>query len=104
MSKLSLSILALTCVLFAAAPAQAAGNAKAGATKAEACMECHGEDGKGDEDNPSIAGMSADKFTKAMQEYKAGTRTKSKQMTKAAQKLSAEDIADLAAHYATLKP
>jgi cytochrome c553 len=44
-----------------------------------------------------------EKFTKAMQEYQNGTRTKSAKMTKAAKALSAAQIADLAAYYATLK-
>jgi len=38
-----------------------------------------------------------------MQEYQGGTRTKSPKMTKEAKKLSAADVANLAAYYATLK-
>ncbi len=102
MNKLSLSMLALAAALFATAPAHA-GDVAAGKSKAEDCVDCHGDDGKGDEDNPSIAGMAPAEFVKAMDEYKAGKRTKSDKMTKAAKKLSAADIADLAAYYATLK-
>ena len=47
--------------------------------------------------------MSVEKFTKAMQEYQNGTRTKSTKMTKEAKKVSAAQVADLAAYYATLK-
>ena len=47
--------------------------------------------------------MSVDKFTKAIQEYQNGTRTKSPKMVKEAKKLSAADIANLAAYYAALK-
>jgi cytochrome c553 len=103
MNKVSLSMLALAAVMFAAAPAHAAGDAAAGKAKSEACVDCHGDDGKGDDENPSIAGMAPEKFTKAMEEYKAGTRTKSQKMIKEAKKLSAQDIANLAAYYATLK-
>ncbi len=103
MNKLSLSILACAALAFAVGSAQAAGSAAAGKTKAQACADCHGDDGKGDDKNPSIAGMSVDKFTKAMAEYKAGTRTKSQKMIKEAKKLSDADVADLAAYYATLK-
>jgi cytochrome c553 len=102
MNKLSLSILAAACILFAAGTAQAGGTAAAGKTKAESCVDCHGDDGKGDDENPSIAGWPVDKFTKAMGEYQAGTRTKSQKMIKEAKKLNAQDIADLAAYYATL--
>jgi len=38
-----------------------------------------------------------------MVEYRDGTRADSKQMTKAAKKLSDGEIADLAAYFATLK-
>ena len=41
-------------------------------------------------------------FVKAMNEYKSGARAKSKQMTKIAKGLSDDDIANLAAYYATL--
>ena len=103
MNKVSLSMLAMAAVMFAVGPAHAAGDAAAGKTKSEACADCHGDDGKGDDENPSIAGQAQDKFTKAMGEYQAGTRTKSPKMIKEAKKLSAQDIADLAAYYATLK-
>ena len=103
MNKVSLSMLALAAVMFAAGPAYAAGDVAAGKTKSESCVDCHGDDGKGDDENPSIAGQAPDKFVKAMEEYKAGTRTKSDKMIKAAKKLSAQDFADLAAYYATLK-
>jgi cytochrome c553 len=102
MNKLSLSILAAALAMFAVGSAQAGGVVAAGKTKSESCVDCHGDDGKGDDDNPSIAGMAVDKFTKAMGEYQAGTRTKSQKMIKEAKKLSAQDIADLAAYYATL--
>ena len=101
MSKLPIFVL-LSAAALVAAPAYA-GDAAAGKAKAEAsCVDCHGDDGKGDEDNPSIAGWPADKFTKAMVEYQNGTRTKDAKMAKAAKKLTAADIADLAAYYAKL--
>jgi len=94
-------LLLLSGCLLLAGPAQA-GNADAGKTKSDACTDCHGDNGKGDKDSPSIAGMSPEAFTKAMKEYQSGVRTKSKKMTKSANKVSEEDIADLAAYYATL--
>jgi len=79
-------------------------DAAAGKALAEgSCADCHGEDGAGDADYPAIAGMPVDKFTKAMQEFQDGTRKKSPKMIKEAKKLSAAQIADLAAFYATLK-
>jgi cytochrome c553 len=76
-----------------------AGDASAGKAKSENCAQCHGEDGKED---PAIAGMEEAKFIQAMKEYQSGER-KHKKMTKAATGLSDADLADLAAHYASLK-
>jgi cytochrome c553 len=102
MNKTTLTTMLATCVLFAA-PGYAA-DVAAGKVKAEeSCADCHGDDGAGDEDYPAITGMSVEKFTKAMTEYQNGTRTKSPKMTKEAKKLSAADVANLAAYYATLK-
>jgi cytochrome c553 len=86
-----------------AAPGHAADPAAGKAIAEEACADCHGDDGAGDEDYPAIGGMSVEKFTKAMQEYQNGTRTKSQKMTKEAKKLTAAQIADLAAYYSKLK-
>jgi len=94
-------LLLLSGCLLLAGPVQA-GNAEAGKGKAEPCADCHGDNGKGDQDTPSIAGMSPEALTKAINEYKSGVRTKSKKMTKAASKVNDEDIADLAAYYGAL--
>ena len=102
MNRLSWSVLLAACALLAA-PTYAADVAAGKAKYANSCVDCHGDDGKGDDENPAINGWAVDKFTKAMQEYANGTRTKSQKMTKEAKKLSAAQIADLAAYYATLK-
>jgi cytochrome c553 len=102
MNKLTLTTLVAAGMLFAG-PGHAADAAAGKALSEESCADCHGDDGKGDDETPGIAGMSAADFTKAMEEYANGTRTKSAKMTKEAKKLSAAQIADLAAYYATLK-
>jgi cytochrome c553 len=102
MNKLSLSALLAAVALFAT-PTYAA-DAKAGKALAEeSCADCHGDDGAGDDKNPAVAGLSVEKFTKAMKEYQAGTRTKSQKMIKAAKEVNDAQIADLAAYYSTLK-
>ena len=102
MHKLTLaSLLAATFVI--AAPGYAADAAAGKALAGDSCADCHGEDGKGDADYPAINGMAVDKFTKAIEEYANGTRTKSPKMSKEAKKLNAAQIADLAAYYSTLK-
>jgi cytochrome c553 len=93
----------LAALALLAAPANAADVAAGKALAEESCADCHGDDGAGDDDYPAIAGMSVEKFTKAMREYQDGTRTKNPKMIKEAKKLSAVQIADLAAYYAKLK-
>jgi cytochrome c553 len=93
----------LAALTLLAAPVQAADVAAGKALAEESCIDCHGDDGAGDDDYPAITGLSVEKFTKAMQEYQNGTRTKSTKMTKEAKKVSAAQVADLAAYYATLK-
>ncbi len=93
----------LAALALLAAPVHAADVAAGKALAEESCIDCHGDDGAGDDDYPAITGMSVEKFTKAMQEYQNGTRTKSTKMTKDAKKVSAAQVADLAAYYATIK-
>lgn len=78
-----------------------AGDAAAGKAKSESCANCHGEDGKEEADHV-IAGMAEDKFIKDMKDYQSGAK-QNKKMAKAVKGLSDEDIANLAAYYATLK-
>jgi cytochrome c553 len=95
-------VVALSGGMMLVGPAWAAGDAAAGKDKAaDACADCHGDSGKGDSDTPGIAGMSVADFTKAMKDYQSGAR-EGKKMAKVAKKLSDEDIADLAAYYASL--
>jgi cytochrome c553 len=102
MKKLSV-MAALAASLAFAAPAWCADVAAGKALAEDGCVDCHGDDGKGDDENPAINGWTVEKFTRAMKEYQDGTRTKSPKMAKAAKKLDAAQIADLAAYYATLK-
>jgi len=109
MNKIVLAALVASCAL-AAAPTYAA-DAAAGKKKAtDACVDCHGDDGKGDDKVPGIAGMPAAKFTKAIEEYQSDARAKTAKdpkaaakMTKEAKKLNEADIANLAAYYSSLK-
>lgn len=100
MSALMVSAIALAFV--AAGPAQAAGDAAAGMTLAKKCGTCHGANGEGKKKNPPLAGMAAAEFIQAMEEYKSGER-EHKMMVRTAKKLGDDDIANLAAYYASLK-
>lgn len=100
MKKMSLALL-VSGFLVLAGPALA-GDAAAGQEISEDCAMCHGDDGWGDEDFPGITGMSEADFIQAMKEYQDGTR-EDKSMKKQVKDLSDDDLANLAAYYATLE-
>ncbi|HTL64649.1 MAG TPA: c-type cytochrome [Pseudolabrys sp.] len=82
--------------------AQAAGDAQAGKAKAGACAGCHGANGEGKRPYPAIAGKSESEFVQALQDYKSGKRA-NPMMKSFATPLSDQDMANLAAYYASLK-
>jgi cytochrome c553 len=88
-------------LMLAAGSAQAGGDVAKGAELASDCADCHGDDGMGDEDVPSIAGMDAAKHAKALADFKSGA-VESEDMADYAADLSEQDMKDLAAYYATL--
>ncbi len=92
-------VLLITVPFFSA---QAGGNAEAGKAKAASCASCHGPNGEGIDPNPPLAGLAPDAFIAAMNEYKSGKRDHA-MMKALAASTSDEDIADMAAYYASLK-
>jgi cytochrome c553 len=82
--------------------AQAAGDAQAGKAKVTACAGCHGANGEGKSPNPALAGKSEDELAQALKDYKSGKRANAIMKTFAAP-LSDQDIANIAAYYASLK-
>jgi cytochrome c553 len=82
--------------------APAAGNASRGLEKSQACQACHGKDGKMavTPDTPIIAGQHAGYLEFALKQYRSGERQNA-QMSSFAANLSDQDIADLAAWYAS---
>ena len=95
--------LLLVAGALASVPAHAADVAAGKALAEEVCADCHGDDGKGDDESPDIVKLSTKEFVKAIEEYQSGARTKDPKMARAAKKLSAAQVADLAAYYQTLK-
>lgn len=91
------------CLAFGlAGPAGADGDVAAGKKMAAKCGGCHGKNGEGKKKNPPLAGMDAAAHIKALQDYKNGAR-EHKAMARAVAKLSDQDMANIAAFYATLK-
>jgi cytochrome c553 len=84
------------------AQAQAAGDPAAGRKAAVQCQACHGLDGKAKiPEAPNLAGQTEPYLAKALGDYRTGAR-QNEMMTLVAPKLSDQDIADLAAYYASL--
>lgn len=104
LSPLLSSLFAATIILGIAAPsAEAAGNAGAGRRKAMQCAACHGIDGIAKLPNAAnIAGESVFYLEKQLKAFRSGER-KDENMSVVARDLTDQDIADLAAWYASLE-
>jgi len=98
------TIFALTFILMlAAGNLQAGGDAARGQELAADCAGCHGDDGMGDDETPALAGMDAAAQIAALKGFASGEREdESGMMGDVASELSEQDMADVAAYYATL--
>lgn len=96
-------IASLTVLLASSIAAQAGGDAALGKKVMLKCQVCHGKDGLAKvPDAPNIAGQKEPYLVKALTAFKAGER-KNEQMTVVTKGLSDEDIANVAAYYASIK-
>src|SRR5471032_2464833 len=100
--KSTLLIATVVALFGIAGAAQAAGDVAAGKAKAGACAGCHGANGEGIKPNPALAGKSEADIVKALMDFKSGKRVNPIMKTFATQ-LSDQDMANVAAYYATLK-
>jgi cytochrome c553 len=92
-----ISLAALTVVQ----AANAQGDAAAGANKVAICATCHGRDGNSQIPmNPSLAGQNAAYIIKQLEDYQSGARQNAT-MASMVTNLSEQDIADIAAFYAS---
>ena len=93
----------LAAALLVAAGSAHAANLDAGKQKAqEVCQACHGMDGLSatNAEYPKIGGQHRDYLAKALRDYKSGMR-KNPIMGAMAQPLTAQDIENMAAYYAS---
>ena len=98
-----LIITAMFLLMLLAGNVQAGGDVARGEEMSEDCVDCHGDDGLGDEDYPPIAGMDAAEHVKELMAFKSGEREDEEEdMIDSVEDLSEQDMADLAAYYATL--
>jgi cytochrome c553 len=100
--KHEILILGMVTLLGVVGVAQAGGDAQAGKSKTNSCEGCHGPSGEGVGSNPPLAGMNEDKFVQAITEYQSGKRSNTA-MKAFAKKLNEQDVANIAAYYASLK-
>jgi cytochrome c553 len=99
--KTLLTTLALASLATLAAPADARDPAAGAAKAKEVCAACHGMDGNSPTPEfPKIGGQYEDYLAKALRDYKSGVR-KNAIMAGFAGALTRQDIANLAAHYAS---
>ncbi|MDT9635139.1 cytochrome c4 [Pseudomonas sp. JV449] len=105
MNKLIVSLLLTLGITGVAVAAEGPlkGDATAGQAKAAVCGACHGPDGNSPAPNfPKLAGQGERYLTKQMHDIKDGKRTVL-EMTGLLTNLSDQDLADLAAYFASQK-
>lgn len=96
--------IAVLFALCSSAVALADGSAEKGQAKSTPCVACHGVNGNSPNPQwPNLAGQSEQYIVKQLQAFKSGAR-KDPLMSPMAMGLSDEDVADLAAYFATQKP
>lgn len=105
MNKLIVSLLLTLGITGAAVAAEGPikGDATAGQAKTAVCGACHGPDGNSPAPNfPKLAGQGERYLTKQLQDIKSGKRTVL-EMTGLLTNLSDQDLADIAAYFASQK-
>jgi cytochrome c553 len=101
----TLTVLALMGLPFSglAVGAAQAADAAAGRQKITTCQACHGLDGLSkNPEAPNLAGQIEPYLVKSLAQYRSGDR-KHEAMNIVAKDLSDEDIADVAAYYASIQ-
>lgn len=99
--KNCLTVLTALTLCAAAGTVHAQGSAEAGQNKSATCAACHGADGNSvNPEWPSLAGQHANYLVKQLKAFQKGQR-ENVLMTSQAAGLSVEDMADLAAYYAS---
>ncbi len=96
---------ALMCLMMmlSTGTALAAGDTAAGKTKATTCTACHGPDGNSiNPEWPSLAGQNERYLATQIMDFQAGETRKNVMMEPMIANLTDQDVADIAAYYASL--
>lgn len=99
----SLVLVSILALASSQALASGAGDPEAGKARSAVCAACHGVDGNKsiDDNTPKLAGQYEGYLVKALQDYRAGIRVNAIMNPQASQ-LKDQDIADLAAYFASM--
>lgn len=104
MKKAVWTVIGLVAASLAATSAMAAGSIAKGKEKAAVCAGCHGVNGQSANPMwPNLAGQSADYIVKQLKDFKSGAR-KDPLMLGQAMALSDDDMANVAAYFASEAP
>ena len=100
--KVGLALALMTSPIVTFAAGEAVGDAAAGKAKAAACVACHNADGNSTNPEwPKLSGQNAKYTVKQLVDLKAQTTRKNAVMAPMAGALGEQDMADIAAYYAT---
>ena len=101
---MKLTFALLFALLLTTTIVHAAGDAARGSELRVECIDCHGEDGMGDDEYPPIAGRDESYLFEQLMAFKTGKRpNRAEMMLWSIEDLDEQDLADLAAYYASLK-
>lgn len=101
---ISKTLIAAVAMMALSGTSVAAGDAKAGKAKVQACAACHGV--KGNSSNPSwpkLAGQHAGYIAKQLADFKAGKKRSEALMLAQVANLSEQDMQDIGAYFARQK-
>ena len=99
---MKLTFVLLCTLLVVSTIARAAGDPARGKELRHVCIDCHGEDGMGNEEYPQITGLEEDYLFTQLMAFKNGERpNRAEMMLWTLEDLDEQDLADLAAYYAS---
>ena len=100
---MKLIVVLLFTLLLVSTIAHASGDPVRGSELSIECIDCHGVDGLGNEEYPKISGLEEAYILEQLMAFKNGERpNRAEMMLWAMEDLEEQDLADLAAYFASL--
>ena len=102
--SISVATISLLVLMFMAGNVHAKGSVERGGDLTFDCIECHGMDGKGNFETPSIVGLKESYLLKKLRGFYSGkTKSQDDMMHLYTEDRTDQDLQDLAAYYASKK-